>query len=73
MKLKEAEKFEREKGHPPGTYYVAADKGRVIHIFTEYPRLIRNYCWTTGYGYGYVGSCYTGKKHWTRAIRKFTV
>ena len=78
MKLKEAEAYFRKQGFSKGTYYICVDGNRDIYLYTRIapsnnPILGVWYsdqedCYVAG-----LDDLYTGKKHWTKAIRKFEV
>jgi len=72
MKLKEIEKWAFCKGIVSGEYWVAADKDLKLYVYDSEPHTFHN-IWTDGYTCMPTPSSYTGKKHWTKAIRKFTV
>jgi len=77
MKLKAAEKqarkiFELKRG----VYFVSVDKSKSIYLYRYDRPCKRGGAWWSSSDDSYAGgfaSEYTGKKHWTKAIRRFEV
>ena len=72
MKLKEAVKEACKLVKESRTYWLAVDENGTICCYFEKPHLYSK-CWNEILGCLVVQGRYTGKKHWTRAIRKFTL
>jgi len=74
MKLKEAQKYAMSDDTLlPGTYWVAADKGGLIYLYEKEQPIAQDSVWNTDTYCTCLFEDYSGKKHWTKAIRKFEV
>ena len=74
MNLKEAIKEAKKKRLIYGVHYVAADKNGDMYVYLRVkPTRIREQWDGEECSWYRLSGKYTGKAHWTRAIRKFIV